>query len=140
MLPYRRTFFVPSLPILVVAAIFVPVAISGIIPWYVPVIALFGTAVAYIIQRNIFYDLMDEVWEDKEFLELRRNGEQDRILVSSISHVQGTTMQNPDIVSLTLRMPCRFGSEISFTPPFRAFRWTEHPIARELRARITKDS
>ena len=139
MLPYRRTFFVPSLLILAVAVIFIPVALSGFIPWYVPVIALFGAAVFYMIQRSIFYDLIDEVWENEGFLELRRTGEQDRILISSILRVQGTTMQNPDVISLTLRAPCRFGSEISFSPSYRLFRWTEHPVARELRAKITKD-
>jgi len=139
LLPHRRTYFVPPLLILVVAVILLPVAISGIIPWYVPLIAVFGATVFFIIQRNIFYDLMDEVWEDEEFLELRRNGKQDRILVSNVSRVQGTAMQNPDVISLTLRTPCRFGSKISFSPPYRFFRWTEHPIARELRAKITED-
>jgi len=131
---------VPPLLMVAAAVVLIPVAISRSIPWYVPVIVLFGTTVFFFIQRNIFYDLMDEVWEDEEFLELRRNGEQERISLSSVSRVQGTMMQNPDIIRLTLRTPCRFGTEISFSGPYRFLRWTEHPVARELRAKITKDS
>jgi hypothetical protein len=129
---------VPALLILAVALIFLPVAASGIVPWYVPLIALFGAAVFLIIQHKVFFDLMDEVWEDAAYLEFRRNGEQDRILVSNISEVKGTMMQNPDVISLSLNKPCRFGSEISFLPPHRFFRWTEHSIVRELRTKIAK--
>jgi hypothetical protein len=100
----------------------------------VPVLmAVFG----YVIMKQLVLDLMDEVWDAGDALLVRNNKQEDRILLSNIVNVSYVTFMNPPRITLTLRQPCRFGKEITFSPPVGmvAF-FSKSPIVTELIERI----
>ncbi len=68
-----------------------------------------------VILKNTVLDLMDEVWEDKSFLIIKNNGKEERVEFTDIKNISYSIMTNQR-VSISLRRPCIFGSEISFAP------------------------
>jgi hypothetical protein len=100
----------------------------------VPVLmAVFG----YIFMKHLVLDLVDEVWDAGNELIVRNNRQEDRIPLSNIMNVSHMTFMNPPRITLTLRQPCRFGKEITFSPPasLLAF-FSKNLIATELIERI----
>ncbi|MBU6474911.1 MAG: hypothetical protein KGL10_03340 [Alphaproteobacteria bacterium] len=104
------------------------------------VIPVLMTGVGYLVMKNLIFDLLDEVWDDGDNLVLLNGGDRDTIRVSDIMNVSDTHMVNPPRITLLLRAPCRFGREISFSPPrgsmFSVFK--KSPIAQDLIARVHK--
>ena len=95
----------------------------------VPIImAVFG----YFLMRALVFDLVDEVYLSNGELIVRNRGDEDRFLVSNILNVNASTMTNPERITLTLREPCKFGEEITFSPPQRWLPFQRHPLAKEL--------
>jgi hypothetical protein len=100
----------------------------------VPILmAVFG----YVIMKQLVLDLMDEVWDAGDALLVMNNKQEDRILLSNIVNVSYVTSMNPPRITLTLRQPCRFGKEITFSPPVGMFAFfSKSPIVTELIERI----
>jgi hypothetical protein len=89
-------------------------------------------AFAYVLMRWLVFPLVDEVFlEDKEII-IRNRGEEDRFPITNIINVEAPLLMSPERIVLTLKEPCRSGREIVFSPPFRWWPFTRHPIAEEL--------
>jgi hypothetical protein len=99
------------------------------------VVPLLLAAFGYgLMKRNVF-DLVDEVWDAGSDLIVKNKDQEDRIALKDVVNVN-YDRSNPSRVTLMLREPSAFGSEISFAPPYRFFFWSMPPIARDLIARI----
>jgi hypothetical protein len=101
-----------------------PIA-SAIVPL---AMMLFG----YEIMKWLIFDLMDEVYLDGGTMIVRNSGDEDRFPVTNILNVSSTLMTNPERITLTLREPCRFGREITFSPLATWWPFRRNPIAAEL--------
>jgi hypothetical protein len=91
-------------------------------------LAVFG----YILMRALIFDLVDEVYLDGDEIIITNGGEVDQFAVTNILNVNASVMTNPERITLTLKKPCRFGSEVTFSPTMRLWMFQRHPIAREL--------
>src|SRR5215475_11228936 len=62
-------------------------------------------AIGYVIMKKLFFDLVDEVWDDGGALIVRDKGREDRIALSNIMNVSYSRFFNPPRVTLMLRQP-----------------------------------
>jgi len=76
--------------------------------------ALFG----YFLMKKLVFDLMDEVFDEGScYLLVKNKNTEERIDYQNIKNISYTVMTNPNRVTISLRSPCRFGNEVSFSPP-----------------------
>lgn len=94
--------------------------------------AVFG----YFLMKKLVFDLMDEVWDDGDMLIVKNKNEEDRIPLSEIMNISYSYVTNPPRVTLTLRHPCRFGTEVTFSPPISFIPFKKSPIIDELIVRV----
>ena len=79
----------------------------------------------YFLMRAFIFDLMDEVWDEGNSLLVRNKNKVERIDFKNIKNIGYTFLIYPNRVTLSLRIPSQFGSEVSFSPlisswmPFR---------------------
>jgi len=92
--------------------------------------------VGYVIMKKFLFDLADEAWDAGDALLVKFGSEEELIPFSNVMNVSYTTLVNPNRVTLTLRQPCRFGKEVSFSPPSRFVPFAKNPIIDELIQRI----
>lgn len=97
------------------------------------VMGVFG----YFIMKYLVFDLVDEVWDRGDVLLVRNNNEEEIIPFTNIMNISATTFTNPPRVTLMLRQPCRFGKEVTFSPPLKLFQF-KSPIVTELIERVDK--
>ena len=90
----------------------------------------------YVLMRFLIFPLMDEVWIDEDQIVIKNREEEDSFPLQNIVNVESSIRLNPERIILTLREPCKFGSRITFEPPFRWWRFTKHPLAAELMAKV----
>jgi hypothetical protein len=90
----------------------------------------------YFLMKKMVLDLADEVQDDGDALIVRFGSEQQRIPLSEIINLSYSYMQSPNRVTLTLRNPCQFGKEVSFSPPARFLPFAKSPIVADLINRI----
>jgi hypothetical protein len=90
--------------------------------------AIFG----YVIMKKLVFDLADEVWDTGDALLVKNKNEEELIPLTNIINVSYSVMVNPPRVTLTLRQPCRFGKEVSFSPPVRFVPFSKSPIIADL--------
>jgi len=95
----------------------------------VPVIM---AVVGYYVMKKLIFDLADEVSDAGDSLIVRFGSEQERIPLSEIINVNYSYMTSPARVTLTLRTPCRFGKEVTFSPPRRFLPFAKSPIVADL--------
>ena len=94
--------------------------------------AIFG----YVIMKKLVFDLADEVWDTGDALLVKNKNEEELIPLTNIINISYSVMVNPPRVTLTLRQPCRFGKEVSFSPPVKFVPFSKSPIIAELIERI----
>jgi hypothetical protein len=95
-----------------------------------------GFAVAGFFMMKIFvWGVVDEVWDDHDWLVVRNEGQEARIELLNIIDIDHSRSR-PEVVKLTLREPCLFGRSIKFFPPDRFFQWGKPPVVTELALRI----
>lgn len=92
----------------------------------------FMAVLGYVLMRFFLLDLMDEVWLDGDEVIVRNGGDEERFPITNIVNVDDTQFVNPERITLTLREPCQFGAELTFTPPKRWWPFGKHEIAKEL--------
>jgi hypothetical protein len=90
----------------------------------------------YFIMKKLVFDLADEVWDDGAALIVRDKGREDRIALSNIMNVSYSQFLNPPRVTLMLRQPSNFGSEISFSAPVRYIPFAKSPLIEDLIRRV----
>jgi hypothetical protein len=107
------------------------------VPWPVLFMPLAMLVFGYVLMKKLVWDLADEVTDEGDHLLVRFGDRQERIALSNIINVGYTVLVNPPRVTLTLRVPCRFGREVSFCPPRRRYAlFSKNPIITELIERI----
>jgi hypothetical protein len=121
--------------IAVVTVEFIPEVIRGRVSGEVLFIPAIMTIFGYLMMRWLVFPLMDEVWIDGDDLIVRNWGEEERFPITNIIDVEGSYMVNPEHIGIILEPPSRFGKWIRFAAPIRLFRFSTHPIARELAER-----
>jgi hypothetical protein len=142
----RNTYFVKRvLPLIMFGALalFIVMAFEGArrqpnFPYPVLIAPLFMAGVFYFIFRRLIFDLADEVVDEGNALRVRFGSEEERIPLDQIINVSYAGMTNPPRVTLTLRNPGRFGSEVSFSPVQRLVESLsgKNPLVSDLIARV----
>lgn len=86
---------------------------------FIPLIVmpLFMMGFGYFLFKKMIFDLMDEVHDCGETLLIRNSNQEDHIALTNIVNVSYSQFVNPPRVTLLLRENCRFGNEVSFSPP-----------------------
>lgn len=74
-------------------------------------------AFGYFILKKLVFDLVDEVYDFGDFLVVKNNNEEVKVPLTNIKNISYSYFTNPKRVTLSLREPCAFGKEISFSPP-----------------------
>lgn len=100
------------------------------------IMAVFG----FVIMKKTVWDLVDEVYDDQDFLLVKNRGEEDRVALSNIINVSATTFMNPPRTTLRLVNPGKFGDEITFTPVrgFNLNPFAKNQVAEDLIVRVDK--
>jgi len=100
------------------------------------VMAVFG----YFIMKTLVWDLVDEVYDDGDYLLVKNRGNEVRIGLANIMNVSATTFVNPPRIVLRLREPSKFGSEIAFSPAsrFSLNPFAKNPVAEDLIIRVDR--
>jgi hypothetical protein len=83
---------------------------------------------------------VDKVWIDGHDIVVLNHGVEDRIPLTNVSSVSGTTLLNPEWITLELNSRSAIGDQISFMPPIRLRRFSENPLVRELRELVATAS
>ncbi len=142
----RNTFFYKrAFPVIWfgIIALFVVVVILGtrkgpsppVIVYLAPLLLL---AIGYFVVRRLVADLADEVFDEGDALRVRFGSEEERIPLANIINVSYAGLTNPQRVTLTLRIPGRFGRQVTFSPPRRLFGglFTDNPLVADLIERV----
>jgi hypothetical protein len=117
------------------------VVAKGIAPevWWLFVVA--GIVVAcgnFFVMKRAFRGLVDEVHDGGDFLLIRKGGEEERVPLSNVMHVDTSRTSTQSRITLRLVKPGKFGSEIAFALParfsFGAF--AKHPVTEDLIVRV----
>jgi hypothetical protein len=100
------------------------------------IVPIFMAVFGYVIMKKLVFDLVDEVWDDGSALVVRNRGQEDRIALSDIMNVSYSPLINPQRVTLMLRKPSIFGSEVSFSAPVRFVPFAKSPLVEDLIRRV----
>ena len=92
--------------------------------------------IGYVIMKKVVFDLVDEVWDDGAMLVVRDKGREERIALSNIMNVSYSPLMNPPRVTLMLRQPSNFGSEITFSAPIRFAPFAKSLVIEDLIRRV----
>jgi hypothetical protein len=103
----------------------------GIFVFPVLVLTLVGAVIS-----KFYVDLVDEVWDAGDSLLVKNRGREDRIVLNNVLKVTHAKFTNPSCITLTLRMPSRFGEKVCFLAPQRLNPFSKDPIAMDLIARV----
>jgi hypothetical protein len=124
--------------LVLVAGVFVTLAATRRNPVLLPLAllpVLIG-AIVFFVMRKLVFDLVDEVWDTGHDLIVKNDGQTERIAFANIMNLSYTVLVNPPRVTLHLRLPCRFGHEVSFIPPLRFIPFARSPLIEDLILRI----
>ncbi|HZO47061.1 MAG TPA: hypothetical protein VFB68_14295 [Xanthobacteraceae bacterium] len=99
-------------------------------------LVVFVGAVGWFILKQTVFDLADQVFDDGDTLLVRKDDQDERISLADITAVRHGSFFVPLRVTLSLRKPSRFGSEIAFLPASGALPFVRAPAFRNLMTRI----
>jgi hypothetical protein len=102
------------------------------------VVPVFLAFIGYFIMKNMVWDLMDEVYDEQEFLLFKNGNKQERISLKEIKNISYTAMVNPPRVTVSLRRRTVFGSEVSFSPPASMIPFRKNPDIEDLIDRVDR--
>lgn len=106
------------------------------LPLPVFIVPVFMAITGYFVMKKLVFDLADEVSDAGDCLVVRFRNEEERIPLSDIANISYSYWSSPARVTLTLRTPCRFGKEVSFSPPQSFWPFAQSPIVSELIERV----
>ena len=94
----------------------------------------------FFVFKNLFWDLVDEVYDCGESLLTRNRGLEETIPLSNIMNVSASTQMTPPRVTLRLVVPSNFGTEIAFSPakPFSINPCAKSEIVEDLIVRVDR--
>ncbi len=100
-------------------------------------IPAFMFVLGYYLMKRLVFGLIDEVWDAGSELVVKNHGEETRIPLANIMNISFMWVTNPNIITLRLRQPCRFGKELMFCPKgMYFFPFSKNPIAEQLIDRV----
>src|SRR5215467_303787 len=105
-------------------------------PIFVLIMPFLMAVVGYFIMKKLVFDLVDEVWDDGAALIVKDKGREDRVALSNIMNVSYSPLINPPRVTLMLRQPSNFGTEITFSAPARFVPFAKSPVIEDLIRRV----
>jgi hypothetical protein len=118
----------------------VPIVVSArsrvnvpILFWISPVLM---AGIGYLAMKNLVFDLADEVWDAGSELVVKNKGQEARVALADIVNVSYSVATNPQRVTLTLRQPTAFGTEVTFAAPTSWVPFAKSPIIEELIKRV----
>jgi len=90
------------------------------------------------VMKKLIWDLADEVYDEGEFLRIRKAGIEERVPIAGIIALSATRYTNPPRITLQLATPGRLGSEIAFSPAKRFWLnpFARNEVAEDLKARV----
>ena len=136
---YKRIFpiiWFGLLALFIVNGLFTSTLSDGMQQVPIIIIPVVMVLIGYVIMKKLIFDLVDEVWDDGASLIVRDKGREDRITLSNIMNVSYSPLINPPRVTLTLRQPSNFGTEITFSAPIRFAPFAKSPIIEDLIRRV----
>jgi hypothetical protein len=95
--------------------------------WFFLAVPLIMAVFGFVLMKKIVWDLVDEVFDCGDYLLIKKGGEEENIPLKNIMNVSAPAMMNPPRITLSLVYSGRFGSEVSFSPPYRVI---FNPFAR----------
>jgi hypothetical protein len=104
------------------------------------IVPLFLLGLFYFLFKKFVWDLANEVIDNEDRLLVTKGELQIEIRLSNIMNISSSMLQNPPRLTLRLRDPCVWGSELSFSPlePGFSLIRTRSKIADDLILRIDK--
>jgi hypothetical protein len=102
------------------------------------VVPLAMAAIAYVIMRRLFFDLVDEVWDAGDALIVKNGSMEIRVALADVVGVDFSKLSNPERATLTLRNQTQLGTKISFLAPTRWINIGTHPLKTELEQRVAQ--
>jgi hypothetical protein len=136
---YKRIFpifWFGIITLIFISAVLLGVAGGQTVPVQVLIIPLVMAGFGYFFMKRFLFDLVDEVWDDGAQLVVRNRGQEDRIALSDIMNVSYSPLVNPPRVTLMLRKPSIFGTEVSFSAPARFIPFAASPVIEALIRRV----
>ncbi len=134
---YKRIFPILFFGILLLVAVVPALTGSGQPPPLTfLIIPAAMAAFAYVLMKKLVFDLVDEVWDDGDALIVRNGAREERIALADIKNVSYSVLTNPPRVTLSLRQPSNFGSQVTFCALLRLIPFSTNPIVDELIERI----
>src|SRR5215471_15585529 len=126
---YKRVFPILWFGIIaVVLGVLISITLAGgQFPLPSLIIPVLMAGFGYYLFKKLFFNLVDEVWDDGDALIVKNGREEERIGFTDIMNVSYTVL---------VRRPSSFGKEISFLPPMRFLRILPNPLITELIERI----
>jgi hypothetical protein len=121
----RNTFFLKRiLPLLFLGVLALGVLLPLLsahasgrpVPYPVLAMPVVMGVIFFVVFKRLVFDLADEVIDEGEALRVRFGQDEERLPLANIMNVSYAGLSNPRRVTLTLRQPGRYGSEITFSP------------------------
>jgi hypothetical protein len=108
-------------------------------PMVIVILVLIGVAMFFRFRKRN-WGLADEVFDEGDSLLLRYGGKEDRVALSNIMSVSTSPSMDPPRISLRLVNPCKFGTEIAFSPKigFLGNPLANNPVAEDLMVRVDR--
>jgi hypothetical protein len=111
---------------------------ANAVPVPVVIVPAVMAVIGFMVFRQMFFNLADEVWDDGDALIVRNAGTEERVMLRNIINIGYTAISNPQRVTLTLREPGILGKEIAFISPRRAMFFGRSPLIDELIERVDR--
>jgi hypothetical protein len=90
--------------------------------------------------KKMSWALADEVLDGGDFLLVRKGGDEERVPLGNVMHVDLPSYMRPQQITLRLVKPGKFGSQVSFALPsrFSFSPFAKHPLAEDLIVRVDR--
>lgn len=105
-------------------------------PLFIMVVPAAMAVFVFFLFKRLLWDLADEVMDAGDALVVRFRREEERIPLANIMNVSYESMTSPPRVTLLLRVPGRFGKEVSFAAPMSFVPLRKSPVIGELMERV----
>jgi hypothetical protein len=105
-------------------------------PMFLLLVPAFLAVIGIVVMKNMMWKLADEVLDAGDSLMVRKGGDQEQISLSNIVNVGYSPWSNSARVTLTLRTPVRFGSEVSLLARQGFLSFGRSPVIDELIRRV----
>ena len=93
-------------------------------------------AIGYLAMKRFIFTLADEVWDAGSEIVVKHQGRESRIPLTDIVNVSYSVATRPQRVTLSLRRPGPFGTEVAFAPPTSWVPFAKSPVIEDLISRV----